>query len=112
MATEVDEMPSVGTTRIVLYTLGGQVHTYMGEDWPPKRHTIRGPVRRAVIATTGRDVTEQFKKTNGPEWLAGATWKPMTPRFVWSLTPFRLELKIFRKFFLKKDGQVSIHFWC
>jgi len=111
VATEVDEMPPVGAPRIVLYVLGGKVHTYLGEDWPPKRHTFRPPLKRAVIETTGRDVTAELKKIEGPAWLAGATWTPMSPRFVWSLSPFRLELKIFRKFFLEKEGPVSVHFW-
>jgi hypothetical protein len=111
VATEVDEMPPVGTPRIVLYVLGGRVHTYLGEDWPPKRHTLRPPLRRAVIKTTGRDVTAEMLKIDGPPWLTGVTWTPLRPRFVWSLSPFRLELKIFRKFFLEEEGPVSVHFW-
>jgi hypothetical protein len=112
IATEVDEMPLVGAPRIVLYVLGGKVHTYLGEDWPPKRHEFRPPMKKAVVDTTGRDVTAEMKRIEGPSWLAGATWEPLRPRFVWTLSPFRLELKIFRKFFLKEEGPVSIHLWC
>jgi hypothetical protein len=112
IATEVDEMPAEGTTRLVHYMLGGQVHTYMGDEWPPKRHTFRPPMKKAVVDTTGRDVTVEMKRIEGEPWLAGATWEPLRPRFVWTLSPFRLELKIFKKFFLKEEGPVSIHLWC
>ena len=49
IATEVDEMPPEGVPRLVLYLLGGQVHTYLGAEWPPKRHEFRPPMKRAVV---------------------------------------------------------------
>ena len=112
-ATEVDEMPREGTPRLVLYVLGGKVHTYLGEEWPPKRpRTLRPPVKQAIIETTGRDVTKELLKIEGPPWLASATWVPMIPNFEWSWSlPCRFRIKIFRKVFLEEEGPVSIHFW-
>lgn len=114
--TQVDVMPRPGEPRLVHYLLGGQVHTYLGEEWPPRRHTFRPPMKRAVVESTGRDVTAIMKKIEGPSWLAGVTWVPMRPKIAWSLglgpSGIKFKIKIFKKFFLKEEGPVSIHLWC
>ena len=76
---------------------------------------MRLPIKRAWIETTGRDVTEDIKRLDGPTWLVGSTWTPLWPsiRAVCGLRSggIYFELKIFKKFFLKEEGPVSIHFW-
>ena len=115
IATETDVMPPDGQERIVNYILGGKIHTYMGTTWPPRRHTFRPPLKRAVT-DSGRDVTKEMRKIEGPDWLAATTWVPIRPKVTWSagLGPggFSLQLKIFKKYFLKKEGPVSVEFWC
>ena len=112
--TETDEPVPNGTRRVTRYILGGKVHTHLGTSWPPRGHAMRMPITRAWVESTGRDVTGDMKRLDGPSWLVGSEWVPLWPKITWalkfSLSGLRLELKIFKKYFLKDEGPIKIEF--
>ena len=111
--TEADHVPD-GTRRVTRYLLGGKVHTHLGTSWPPRGHTMRMPITRAWVEPSGRDVTADMKRLDGPSWLVGSAWTPMWPviTVAWGFnsTGFSFKIKIFKKFFLKEEGVVRVAF--
>ena len=111
--TEVDSV-APGTRRVTRYILGGKVHTCLGTSWPPRGHIMRMPITKAWIETTGRDVTDDMKRLEGPSWLVGSEWVPMRPKITvsWGLYSCGITFKIniFKKFFLKEEGPVKVAF--
>jgi hypothetical protein len=113
LLTETDHVPE-GTPRVTRYVLGGAVHTCLSTSWPPRGHTMRLPIKRAWVETTGRDVTEDMKRLEGPSWLVGSTWVPLWPRVAvtFAFGPHGINFKInfFKKFFIKEEGPVKVDF--
>jgi len=112
--TEVADVPAEGVTRVTRYMLGGKVHTCLGTSWPPTGHTMRLPIAKAWVESTGRDVTDDMKRLEGPSWLVGSRWVPLFPRVTVSCGlgshGIKFKIKIFKKFFLKDEGPIKIEF--
>jgi hypothetical protein len=112
--TEVADVPAEGVTRVTRYILGGKIHTCLGTSWPPVGHIMRLPIAKAWVESTGRDVTDDMKRLEGPSWLVGSRWVPLFPRVTVSCGlgshGINFKIKIFKKFFLKDEGPIKIEF--
>lgn len=111
--TEVDAVPN-GTRRVTRYVVGGRDHLCLGTCWPPRGHVMRMPLTRAWVENTGRDVTAEAKRVDGPSWLVASTWVPLWPkvRFSWGFHSggFQFKIDFFKRFFLKEEGPVMFEF--
>ena len=112
--TEVCSEPPDGVTRVTRYRLGGRVHTCLGTSWPPKGHAMRLPIAKAWLESTGRDVTDDMKRLEGPSWLVGSRWVPLLPRVTFSCGlgshGINFKIKIFKRFILKDEDSIKIDF--
>lgn len=111
--TEVDAVPD-GTRRVTQYLLGGKVHTCLGTSWPPRGHVMRMPITKAWVEPSGRDVTDEMKRLEGPSWLVGSIWIPLWPKIAISLgftsRGIYFKINFFKKYFLKEEGPVRVEF--
>lgn len=112
--TEVEHQLPDGVERVTRYLLGGRVHMCLGTSWPPRGHTMRLPITKAWVESSGRDVTDDMKRLEGPSWLVGSQWVPLFPTVTFSCGlgshGINFKIKIFKKFFLKEEGPVTIEF--